>query len=121
AVDIDDAFITKLRELRDDPEELQKQLTQLSVKQLRQLAMFLESPVRSKSARQTIIAELIRHFHSEAIWKRISELRPEQSRIVEPPIESLVHDRIFTSPSRLTEGVLETAEKGQACICESRR
>ena len=70
---IDEAFIAKLRNLRNDDIQLEKQLGLLSVKQLRELGKFLENPLRTKSARQELIAELATHFQSEDIWKRISD------------------------------------------------
>jgi hypothetical protein len=73
---IDEAFISKLRELRNDDVQLEKQLALLSVKQLRELGKYLENPLRTKSARQELIAELATHFQSEDIWKRISEAYP---------------------------------------------
>jgi hypothetical protein len=77
-VEIGEEFISKLRELRNTPDELEKQLDLLSVKQLRALGKFLDSPLRTKSPRQALISELSTHFHSEDVWKRISQINPSE-------------------------------------------
>lgn len=78
-VKIGEELIGKLRELRNTPDELEKQLDLLSVKQLRELGKFLDNPLRTKSPRQELISELVTHFHSEEVWKRISQMHsPEQ-------------------------------------------
>ncbi|MGB9182214.1 MAG: hypothetical protein WCB68_23495, partial [Pyrinomonadaceae bacterium] len=77
-IQIGDDLIGKLRELRNTPDELEKQLDRLSVKQLRELGKFLDSPLRTKSPRQELISELVTHFHSEEVWKRISQIHPSE-------------------------------------------
>lgn len=78
-IEIDEELIGKLRELRNTPDELEKQLDLLSVKQLRELGKFVGHPLRTKSSRQERICELVAHFHSEEVWKRISQIHlPEQ-------------------------------------------
>ncbi|MGD0820672.1 MAG: hypothetical protein ABSA71_07995 [Desulfomonilia bacterium] len=69
---IDDSFVSSLQLLRDKPEELKMQIVQLSVKKLRELAKLIGYPVRTKSARQEVVEELVRHFYSEEVWRRIA-------------------------------------------------
>ena len=73
-ITIGDELISKLRELRNTPDELEKQLDLLSVKQLRELGKLIGHPLRTKSSRQERISELVTHFHSEEVWKRISQI-----------------------------------------------
>lgn len=78
-IEIGEELIGKLRELRNTPDELEKQLDLLSVKQLRELGNIIGHPLRTKSARQERISELVNHFHSEEVWKRISQIHlPKQ-------------------------------------------
>jgi hypothetical protein len=88
-VKIDDIFISALREARNNPEELHKQIAALSVKQLRELGKFLASPVRTKSPRETLVSELVAHFRSEDVWRRISQIQPDRAKATPPPDETL--------------------------------
>jgi|SRR5882724_3999709 len=75
-IDIGDDLIMKLRDLRDSPNQLAELLDALSVKQLRALGKLLSQPLRTKSPRQELISELVGHFHSEEVWRRISQVSP---------------------------------------------
>ncbi len=69
---IDESFILSLQTLRDKPGELKMQIAKLSAKKLRELGRLIGYPVRTKSARQEVVEELVRHFHGEEIWRRIA-------------------------------------------------
>jgi len=73
-IDIGEQFVLELRTVRDEPLALKDKLKWLSVKQLRELGKFIGHPLRTKSARQEIVEELVSHFHGEEVWKRISNI-----------------------------------------------
>jgi hypothetical protein len=72
-IEINDAFIATLRNLRDKPVDLKEQISNLSISQLRKLGQLAGHPLRTKSTRQELISELITFFHSEGVWRRISQ------------------------------------------------
>ncbi len=72
-VEINDAFIATLHDLRNSPDELREQISNLSIKELRKLGQLAGHPLRTKSNRQELISEIITFFHSEEVWRRISQ------------------------------------------------
>jgi hypothetical protein len=69
---IDASFVRSLRAVRDKPEELKLQISPLPARKLRELGSLLGHPVRSKSTREDIVEELVRHLYSEEVWRRIT-------------------------------------------------
>jgi len=76
---INEQFVKKIKELKDSPQELQESLNNLTAKQLREIAVLIGQPIRSSANRAEIISELIRHFHDEDLWQRISGSTPQES------------------------------------------
>ena len=76
-IEIGDEFIKRLRELKSDKNELERVLSELSVKQLRELGKYVGYPLRTKSAKQEILDELISCFYGEDIWRKISDINKE--------------------------------------------
>lgn len=72
-VEINDSLIATLRDLRDKPDELREQISNLSISQLRKMGQLAGHPLRTKSPRQELISELITFFRSEDVWRRISQ------------------------------------------------
>ena len=77
-IEIGDELIKRLREIRSNKNELERILSELSVKQLRELGRYVGYPLRTKSARQEILDELISCFYGEDIWRKISNI-PERN------------------------------------------
>ncbi len=74
-IEVNDQFVSELRELKDKPKILQEKLTDLTIKQLKNLGKMIDVPLRTKSSRQEMIDELISNIHGEEIWKRISNTK----------------------------------------------
>lgn len=70
---ITDALIASLHDMRDSPEELKAQIADFSISQLRKIGKLIGQPLRTKSTRQELISELATFFHSDEIWRRISQ------------------------------------------------
>ncbi len=70
-ITIEENFIKKLHEYKDRPLELKSHLDQLSVKQLIVLGKLLEHPLRTKSSRHELLDEIVAHFYSEEVWRKI--------------------------------------------------
>ncbi len=73
-IEIGDDLIKRLRKIRSNKKELENILAELSVKQLRELGKYVGYPLRTKSARQEILDELISCFYGEDIWRKISDI-----------------------------------------------
>ena len=73
-VDIGTQFIAELRDLRNDSKALKDKIALLTIKQLKEIGKIFDHPLRSKSARQEMIEELVAHIHGEDVWKRISNI-----------------------------------------------
>ena len=73
-IEIGDNLIKRLRKIRSNKNELEDVLSELSVKQLRELGKYVGYPLRTKSARQEILDELISCFYGEDIWRKISDI-----------------------------------------------
>lgn len=69
---INDKYIEKLKSIRNDSQVLKETLDLLTVKQLREICVFLNQPVRSNAVGEEIKRELIRNLQSEDYWQRIS-------------------------------------------------
>lgn len=72
---VDEMYVRKLHQVRDKPSELTSQLDELSVKQLRKLGKLIQHPLRTKSSRHELLDELVAHFHSAEVWRKISGFR----------------------------------------------
>jgi len=73
-IKIDERFVSKLKECRDKPLDLKSQISQLSVKQIRELGKLIGHPLRTKSSRHELLDEIIAHFNGEEIWRKISNI-----------------------------------------------
>lgn len=73
-IEIGDDLIKRLRDIRSNKKELENILGDLSVKQLRELGKYVGYPLRTKSAKQEILDELISCFYGEDIWRKISDI-----------------------------------------------
>jgi hypothetical protein len=71
-IEIGESFIAQLRELRDVPIKLKDLLLKLSTKQLRKLGISIGHPLRTKSAKNELVEELVTHLHGEEVWRQIS-------------------------------------------------
>jgi len=69
---INDKYIEKLKSIRNDSQILKKTLDLLTVKQLREICVLLNQPVRSNAVGEEIKRELIRNLQSEDYWQKIS-------------------------------------------------
>jgi len=69
---IDAGFIESLKELRGQPKVIKGKLIKLPMKKLKELAKIIEHPVRTKSTRQEVVEEIVAHFHSDELWRKIS-------------------------------------------------
>lgn len=76
-IEINEHFINGLYEIRNQPENLEKQLDLLSVKELRILGGRINHPLRTKSSRQELVKELIAYFRGEEVWRQISNVREQ--------------------------------------------
>ena len=72
---VDDVFIKKLQEYKNIPLKLKSHLSQLSVKQIRELGKLIDYPLRTKSSRHELLDELVSHFHSEEVWRQIVNIK----------------------------------------------
>lgn len=70
---ITDALISSLHDLRNSPDALKAQIADFSISQLRKIGKLIGQPLRTKSTRQELISELSTFFHSDEIWRRISQ------------------------------------------------
>ena len=71
-IKIDNEFVMRLHNLRDNSDNMKNEMNPLTAKKLRELSKLIGHPVRTKSTRQEIIEELISHLRSEDVWKRIA-------------------------------------------------
>ena len=69
---INDKYIEKLKSIRNDSQVLKETLDLLTVKQLREICVLLNQPVRSNAVGEEIKRELIRNLQSEDYWQKIS-------------------------------------------------
>lgn len=69
---INDKYTEKLKSIRNDSQVLKETLDLLTVKQLREICVLLNQPVRSNAVGEEIKRELIRNLQSEDYWQKIS-------------------------------------------------
>jgi len=73
---IDQSFVKKMQALKNKPQELESVLSELTVKQLRELASLLDKTLPSKITAPQIRQELIECLRSVDFWHGISGTKP---------------------------------------------
>lgn len=74
---IDSSLVEFLRGMRTDSGALDRFLSTFTVSELRELGEYLNLPIRTSANRGEAIAEMVRYFSSEELWKRIADHHPD--------------------------------------------